>query len=133
MRAEVLAYLQANAVTGFPISTELPWDANGVPLYRKNFRRVYVGPDQVSQEPLIDTLNGSGVIDEITTVSVYVATDAKNLPTGYSDLVTMITGARLVTTLTGATQRVTQVSTSFEQDSQITEFDISFRRLIVNS
>jgi hypothetical protein len=132
MRTEILAYLNANKITGFNPSVELPWDSNGTPLYVKNFKSIYVDQDQVSQEPLIDVLNGSGVVNEITTVRAYVTTDAKQVPSNLSALIAMISAARLTTGISGVTQRTTQVTTTLQNDAQITEFEFSFKQLIVN-
>lgn len=132
MRQEILDYLAANKVTGYSVTQELPWDSSGAPLYLKNFKKIYVDQDQVVQEPLIDTLNGSGIINQDTTVAVYVTTDAKNAPSNLGTLVSMIQNARLDPAVTGVTQRATQVSTEFVSDAQVTTFEISFRQLIVN-
>ena len=133
MRTEILDYLDGLSVAGFAVTQELPWDLQGQPLYLKNMKRIYVDQDQVAQEPLIDVLNGAGIVNQITTVSVYVATDSKQPPSNLGNLVSQISAARLDTDLVGATQRQTQVTTEFDLDRQVTRFDISFRQLIVNS
>lgn len=133
MRTEIVDYLTANAVKGFTVSTELPWDSSGEPLYLKNFKRIYVDRDQVVQEPLFDTLNARGVINQITTSRVFVAADAKNPPSTLDTLVAMIQNARLDSDITGVTQRVTQTSSEFVRDAIVYEFDISFRQLVVNT
>jgi hypothetical protein len=132
MRTEILAYLNANKITGFNPSAELPWDSNGTPLYVKNYKSIYVDQDQVSQEPLIDVLNGTGVVTQTTTVRAYVTTDAKQVPSNLADLIAMISAARLTTGISGVTQRTTQVTTSLQNDAQITQFEFSFSQLIVN-
>lgn len=132
MRTEILAYLNANKITGFNPSAELPWDSNGTPLYVKNYKSIYVDQDQVSQEPLIDVLNGTGVVTQTTTVRAYVTTDAKQVPSNLAALIAMISAARLTTGISGVTQRTTQVTTSLQNDAQITQFEFSFSQLIVN-
>jgi len=132
MRTEVIEYLDANKVSGYTVTQELPWDSSGTPLYLKNFKRIYVDRDQVVQEPIIDVLNGTGVVNEITTVRVYVTTDAKTAPSNLDTLVSTIKNARMTSDITGVTQRATQVSSAFEGDALVTEFEISFRKLIVN-
>jgi hypothetical protein len=132
MRSDILDYLAENKVTGYSVTQELPWDSSGAPLYLKNFKKIYVDQDQVVQEPLIDTLNGGGIINQDTTVAVYVTTDAKNAPSNLATLVSTIQNARLDPAVTGVTQRATQVSTEFVGDAQVTTFEISFRQLIVN-
>ena len=132
MRSQVLDYLNANKVTGFTVTNALPYNASGQPLYLNNFKSIYVDQPQTSQEPLIDVLNGAGVVNETTTVSVYVTTDAKQLPSNYDTLVSTIKLARLDTELVGVTQRTTRVSTEFNADALVTKFDISFTQLITN-
>lgn len=132
MRTEVIEYLDANKVSGYTVTQELPWDSSGTPLYLKNFKRIYVDRDQVVQEPIIDVLNGTGVINEITTVRVYVTTDAKTAPSNLDTLVSTIKNARMTSDITGVTQRATQVTSEFQGDALVTEFEISFRKLIVN-
>ena len=132
MRTQILDYFKSNKVSGYTLTEELPWDTSGTPLYLKNYKRIYVDSDQIAQEPLIDVLNGPGIVNEITTVSTYITTDAKNQPSNYATMVSTFKNARLDTDITGVTQRATQVSTRFESDAQITQFDFSFRKLIVN-
>jgi len=133
MRTEILDYFKANKVNGYTLTQELPWDTQGNPLYLKNFKYIYVDSDQIAQEPLIDVLNGVGIVNEITTVRTYITTDAKNQPSNYDTMVSTFQNARLDTDITGVTQRATQVSTEFIGDAQVTQFEFSFRQLIVNS
>jgi hypothetical protein len=133
MRDIVLAYLKANTVTGFTVTDELPWTSSGQPLYQNNLKRIYVDRPQTVQEPLIDVLNGHGVVNETTTIAVYVTTDAKQLPANYDALVAVVKDARLDSAQTGATQRATTVETSFSADALVTQFNINFRKLIINT
>lgn len=133
MRTEILDYFKVNKVSGYTLTQELPWDTSGNPLYLKNFKYIYVDSDQIAQEPLIDVLNGVGIVNEITTVRTYITTDAKNQPSNYATMVSTFMNARLDTDITGVTQRATQVSTEFIGDAQVTQFEFSFRELIVNS
>jgi hypothetical protein len=133
MRTEILDYFKVNKVNGYTLTQELPWDTQGNPLYLKNFKYIYVDSDQIAQEPLIDVLNGTGIVNEITTVRTYITTDAKNQPSNYATMVSTFMNARLDTDITGVTQRATQVSTEFIGDAQVTQFEFSFRELIVNS
>ena len=133
MRELILAWLQDNAVTGYTVTAELPWDSSGQPLYLNNMKRIYVDQPQTVQEPLIDVLNGHGVVNETTTVSIYLATDAKKLPPNYDAVASMIKSTRLDPAISGVTQRATTVSTEFVNDVMVSEFDINFRKLIINT
>tara|TARA_R110000868_G_scaffold46599_4_gene153741 strand:- start:210 stop:614 length:405 start_codon:yes stop_codon:yes gene_type:complete len=133
MRQYILDYIAGVMVTGFRLTQELPWDKDSGPLYLTNMKTVYVDSAQTSQDPLIDVLNGAGIVNETTTISAYVVTDAKILPPGYANLVTAISGTRLDPAITGYTQKTTAVNTSFQADAQITEFVFNFTKVIVNS
>lgn len=133
MRDTILAYLEAQSFDNFGYSTELPWDASGQPLYLKNMKKIYVDRPQTAQDPLIDTLDDRGIVQETTSITLYVATDAKNLPTDYDTMVSTLKSARLEDTTTGWTQRATDVVTEFEDDVLITEFTVNFTKLILNN
>ena len=137
MRTEILSYLSSNfSVTDFAVVEDLPYDSSGTALYLKNFKKIYVDRPQTVQEPLIDVLNGTaqgggGVVTEITTVTAYVVTDAKTLPTNYETMVSQVKGCKL-STASGQTQRATTVSTSYEGDALVTEFNFNFYKVLIN-
>lgn len=133
MRDTILTYLGSQTFDNFGYSEELPWDASGEPLYLKNMKKIYVDRPQTAQEPLIDTLDDNGIVNETTTVTAYVTTDAKTLPTDYDTMVSTVKNARLEDTTTGWRQRATEVETSFEDDRLVTEFTFNFTKLIFNA
>lgn len=120
--------LGSAALGTFSLSSELPFDASGTPLYLKNFKKIYVDVDQISQDATIATLNGATWVDETTTVRAYFVTDAKQLPSNYETLVDAIKETRLTSDITGVTKRRCQVSTRFEADALVTEFEFSFTK-----
>jgi hypothetical protein len=132
MRDNILTYLKANPIQGFGVTEELPWDATDNPLYLKNMKQIYVNQPQTAQDPIFDTLDGGGAVDETTTVTVYVATDAKNLPPQYDKMVSTLRQARLLDLTQGWRQRLTQVATSYDYDALVTEFTFNFTKLIIN-
>ena len=87
---------------------------------------------QSQQDPAIDALNGSGAVDETTTVSVYFVNDAKKLPTDYDTIVTQMKGARTATGTEGFIQKTCNVSSSYQEDAVVTELVFSFRKIIIN-
>ena len=134
MRSTLLTFL-GTAITGtdFSVTQELPYEADGSPLFLKNLKKVYVDQDQTSQDPLLDVLNSSGqVVAESVTNTVTVVVDAKILPSGYATLVDQIKSARLDPAITGFQQKSTDVSTEFNADRLVTEFVFNFTKLIVN-
>ena len=135
MRTAIYDYLYANrsSLTGLTLSEKLPWTDNGAPLYLQNMKYVYLDLDQVSQEALTETLNGNGTVDEITTVRVYFANDAKTLPSNYENLVAIIKTARLTQDIEGVINRLCQVSTEYVSDVVVTTFEFTFRKMQTNA
>jgi hypothetical protein len=131
MRDLIVAYITANPVEGFALTDELPWTKGGVPLYQKNMKKIYVDRTQTVQEPLFDTLDGMSAVIETQTVSVYVATDAKTLPSNYETLVTTLRAAKNDSSFViGNTERQVNVSTEYDVDALVTRFDFTFNLVL---
>lgn len=129
MRQEIIDYIGTLNLGTYKVSNELPFDDNGVPLYIKNVRRIYVDTDEIVDDTIIYTLDGTSIINETTTVRVYFATDAKNLTSNYESVVNSIKGARLATTITGVHRRNCTITKSYTQDLLLTEFEFEFTKL----
>jgi len=132
MRDDIIAYLEANIVTGFTVTDELPWTSSNVPLYVKNKNVVYTSLDQVEQEPLLDTLDGLGFANEVSTVEVFVSSDAKTIHTNYDALVTMIKDVNSDAAFAGQTARVTDIVTDYVEDALVSTFAISLTQLVAS-
>jgi hypothetical protein len=132
MRTVVYNYIKALSLKSASLSNELPYSTSGTELYLKNKRTIYVDVAQSQQDPAIDALNGSGAVDETTTVSVYFVNDAKKLPTDYDTIVTQMKGARTAAGTEGFIQKTCNVSSSYQEDAVVTELVFSFRKIIIN-
>ena len=132
MRTVVYNYIKALSLKSVSLSSELPYSTSGTELYLKNKKTIYVDVAQSQQDPAIDALNGSGAVDETTTVSVYFVNDAKKLPTDYDTIVTQMKGARTATGTEGFIQKTCNVSSSYQEDAVVTELVFSFRKIIIN-
>lgn len=122
--------MNANKVSGFGVSQQLPFDQNGSALYLQNLKSVYVDNPLTEQDPLFDTLDDSPIVSETTIVSVYVVTDAKTLPSNYDTLVTTVKGARNATTIQGYTEKRCSVSTSYANGDQlVTQFELRYTKI----
>lgn len=130
MRTEILEYLQTLNLGAVTVSTELPWVENDVPLYLKNLKRVYVGTDVVTAEPFLQALNGFNLSNEVTSVSVYFACDAKVLLPNYSEILDDLKAGRNIVTIPGVQRREVDVSTSVESDVLVTEVEYRFTKLL---
>lgn len=129
MREDILTYIKTLSLGTFTVSDELPRDESGIPLYIKNPKKIYVDADQVSQEPIVQTLSGFDIHQEATTVSVYFTADAKTLPANYQSLVSSIKLGKDVQPTVGYTGRTVAVGTEFDTDMLVTRIDFTFSKL----
>jgi hypothetical protein len=92
MRTQLLSAITTavSTLTQFAVASELPWEQNGNPLYRKNMKRIYVDTGRVEQTTLIPTLNGGEVFQNDLITEVYLAVDAKNPPSQLDSAVSKI-------------------------------------------
>ena len=130
MRTELLAYFKTLTLTGIKVSEELPFTSSNTVMYLKNSKTVYVDMDQKARETLIPVLGNHGVSQEVHSVSVYLSTDAKNLPANYETVITQLSnGTNVVSTTTNYFNREVSIGTSFEGDLLVTQLDFRFTKL----
>lgn len=131
-RDSIHAYLTDNLVSGFKMSSELPYTKGNQPGYLRDKKSIFVDQDVTVQEPLFETLDGTAnIVNETTTVLVYVATDARKLPSNYDTLVSTIKAGKIDPAFVGNTQKQTIVSTSYEGDTLVTQFDFNFTQFTI--
>lgn len=130
MRADILNYLQSQNLGTVTVSQELPWSENDLPLYVKNLKKVYVGEDEVTVEPLVSTLNADNIHTEVTSVTAYVACDAKQTPPNFSEIISAISTAKNIVTDTGIRRRECLITRDFQNDVLVTELEFRFTKLI---
>lgn len=129
MRQAVLDYVQGLNLGTYIVSTELPWTDNTVPLYLKNLKKIYVDVDDYEVRPIISTLNGVNITEDINTVRIYFANDAKQIPPNYEDVVAQLRATKDISSTAGYNRRECDVITSFDADKLITELEIRFIKL----
>ncbi len=130
MRTEIITYIQGLNLGTFSVSTELPYTDSGQALYIKNPKRIYVDEEQVENEPILETLNSSNVINEQESVTIYFSCDSKLLPANYDTLVTDLKAARNIDTVQNVFRRELDVSTGYDGDLLVTELTIRFNKII---
>jgi hypothetical protein len=129
MRTEILDYLQSQNLGLFTVTREQPWSENDVPLYLKNLKKVYVSQDSVEIVPLFATLDGLDIPSEVTTVTVYLACDAKQTPPNLDQVIAAVKTAKNITTITGVNRRECSVVSSYNNDLLVTELEFKFTKL----
>lgn len=128
MRQEILDYINTLALGGYLLTEESPWADNGVPLYQKNLKKIYVDNTESITETLISTLDGLTINNEQLITSIYFANDAKTIPANYDDLVTDLKGAKNIS-FGGVRTRESEVTVTYENDVMLTEIEIRLGRL----
>lgn len=129
MREQILDYLNTLNLGSILISQELPWDDNGVELYLKNPKRIYVDITRYSVEPLITTLDGLSIDTDVSTVGLYFSNDAKQLPANYDTVVSELRTAKDIALTDGTYRRTCDVSTDFNNDMLVTQLEYRFTKL----
>lgn len=129
MRTEVIDYIKGLDLGTFSVATQIPYDENDAPLYVKNPKRIYVNYPQTTSDPFIQTLDGINISNETTTISVYLSTDAKLVPSNYDSVVSQIKAAKNLTTITGINRREVEVATEFVNDLLVTTVELRYIKL----
>jgi len=96
MRTELLTAITSatSTLTQFAVSSELPWEQNGTPLYRKNMKKIYVDRERMEETIMFPTLSGPEVFQNDLITEVYLAVDAKNPPSQLDSAITKILSAK---------------------------------------
>lgn len=129
MRTEVLDYINTLSLGGFLVSQELPWESDGNALYIKNLKKIYVGVTEYQNEPIIQTLDGTNINNEVTVIRIYFACDAKQLPSNYDTLVSDLKLAKDITTIDSVQRRQVDVTTDLQADILVTALELRFTKL----
>ena len=129
MRQEILNYVNGLSLGTFSVSSELPYDQSGTALYLSNPKKIYIGNEQPSTEPLVSALDGPVIDNEVTAVSIYFSADAKQLPANYDTLVTNLRAAKNITTVTGIHRRELDAVTEFQGDLIVNSMEIRFNKV----
>jgi hypothetical protein len=129
IRDELLTQLNTNlsAHTAYSVSSELPFDSAGLPLYEKNMKTLYVDEDQQEVSIHIPVLSADKIMQTETTVNAYLVTDAKNQP---SDIETVIANVLIArTAISNVIDVNSDVETEIDDDRIIYTFEYNFLTL----
>ena len=113
--------------TNFSVSSELPFDSNGIPLYAKNMKTVYVDDAEESKVQLYRTLDQGEVYQTETTVNAFLCVDAKNQPSDIDTVIANILGAR--DAITGTQSNESSVTSEIEDDVITYTFEYNITKI----
>lgn len=116
----------ANTLTGsnVSVSSELPWNNSGTPLYINNKKKLYIDEDNIAKTELFPVLDNNDVFQTETTVQAFVTVDAKTQPGDMDTIVSTILAGK--DGITGQTIRECEVNTEIETDYITYTFDYRF-------
>ena len=113
--------------TAFKVSSELPFDSNGIPLYAKNMKTVYVDDAEESKVQLYRTLDQGEVYQTDTVVNAFLCVDAKNQPNNIDTVIANILGAR--DAITGTQSNESSVTSEIEDDVITYTFEYNITKI----
>ena len=113
-----------SSYTNFGVSSELPFDSGGNPMYEKNKRTVYLDEQADSKVQLYRTLDQGDVYQTDSVVQAYLVTDAKNQPSDINSVITAILDAK--DAITGTQTNEATYETEIEDDYITYTFEYTF-------
>ena len=124
IRDDILSRITTNLSghTSYSISSELPYTTDQV-LYLKNMRTIYVDEQQEEVTALFNTLDNNDINQTLTTVTAYLAVDAKNQT---SDIDTVVSNVLLARDGVTAPIKDSNVTTEIENDVLTYTFEYNF-------
>lgn len=125
-RSSLITQITTNlaAHSNVSLSSELPYDSAGDPLYEKNMNVVYVGEQEIAVEELYATLDQGSVLQTTTTVPAYLSVDAKNT---FSDLDTIVANLLVArNVITGTISSESDYETEISDDVITYTFEYNF-------
>lgn len=129
MRTQVIDKIKALALNGVSLSSELPYSESGVALHIKNPKTIYVDRTQYESAPIVQALNGLNINNTTTTVSVYLAVDAKNPLVQLDSIIQSLRGIEDSIELDGTHTRESTVSTDYEDDLLVVNVEYNLTRI----
>tara|TARA_B110000285_G_C14948442_1_gene525508 strand:- start:153 stop:545 length:393 start_codon:yes stop_codon:yes gene_type:complete len=129
MRTQVIDKIKALALNGIKLSNELPFEESGVAQHIKNPKTIYVDSTQFDTVPVIQTLSGLNITNTTTSVSVYLAVDAKQPLAQLDNIIQSLRGLKNTIVLDGTHTRESTVSQNYDNDLLIVNVEYNLTRI----
>ena len=129
MRDIVLPIVQDTDTGVFLVSKELPFTVDGIALFVKNPKRIYVDMAQSQQTSIANTLDNGSIILENTQIKVYMSCESK-VVAGYTEAIDNLKLLIDDAELKEWSQRSVSVLTRYDSNLLITELTYQFRKLL---
>jgi hypothetical protein len=129
MRTQVIDRIKAAALNGIRLSAELPFAESGVAQYTKNPKTLYVDRTQYTSVPIVQALDGLNINNTTSSVTVYLAVDAKNPPQQLDLIIQSLRSIEDSIEFDGAHTRESTVSTNYVNDLLVVEVEYNITRI----
>lgn len=129
MRTQVIERIKSLAINGVKSTVELPYDESGVAAYIKNPKTIYVDNTQYNSVPIVQALDGLNINNTTTSVTVYLAVDAKNPLQQLDTIIQSLRGIEDTIVFDGAHTRESTVSTNYVNDLLVVEVEYIITRI----
>ena len=115
------------AYTAYKVSSELPFESSGIPLYVKNKKTLYVDDQLDNRIQLYRTLDQGEVYQTETQVLAFLCVDAKNPPSDIDAVVSAVLDARNV--ITGTQINEATVTNEITEDEITYTFEYNITKI----
>jgi hypothetical protein len=129
MRDILLPIVQDTDTGVFLVSQELPFTVDGIALFVKNPKRIYVDMAQSQQTSIANTLDNGSIVLENTQIKVYMSCESK-VVAGYTEAIDNLKLLVDDDELKEWSQRSVNVLTRYDSNLLITELTYQFRKLL---
>lgn len=126
MRSDLLTAITSNTAftSNCTVSSELPWNSGGSPLYINNKKHFYLSAENKDVTELFGCLDTNDVMQTETTLTGYLTVDAKNQPSDIDTIVANVLLARTAIANTATSESLVEIS--IEDDYITYEFQYRF-------
>jgi len=125
MRSTLLTQITTNLTgSSVAVSSELPFENSGNPLYIKNKKRFYLDEEDIATETLYKTVDGTQIDQTTTTIEGYLCVDAKNPLTDIGTIISNLISAK--SSIANTVEADCEYSTEIEGDDLTYIFEYSF-------
>lgn len=125
MRDTLLTQITTNlSSTSVSVSSELPFENGGVPLYTRNKKTFYLAEEEIEKTTLYKTMDGNQIDQTVTTIVGYLCVDAKNPLTDIDTIISNVISAK--SSITSTVEADCEYSTETEGDDLTYIFEYTF-------
>lgn len=125
MRSTLLTQITTNLTgSSVKVSSELPFENSGIPLYTKNKKLFYLDEENIETVTLYKTVDGTQIDQTQTTIEGYLCVDAKNPLTDIGTIISNLISAK--SSIANTVEADCEYSTEIEGDDLTYIFEYSF-------